>query len=40
MKIGIDVFGCEHGKSGTGSYIYSLIKNLPKIENKNQKMVQ
>ncbi len=33
MKIGIDVFGCEHGKSGTGSYIYSLIKNLPEIEN-------
>ncbi len=29
MKIGIDVFGCEHGKSGLGSYVTSLVKNLP-----------
>ncbi len=29
MKIGIDVFGLEHGKSGLGSYVTSLVKNLP-----------
>ncbi len=29
MKIGIDVFGCEHGKAGLGSYVTSLVKNLP-----------
>lgn len=29
MKIGIDTFGCEHGRSGIGSYLVSLIKNLP-----------
>ncbi len=29
MKIGIDVFGCEHGKSGLGSYVISLVQNLP-----------
>ncbi len=29
MKIGIDVFGCEHGKAGSGSYVTSLVKNLP-----------
>ncbi len=33
MKIGIDVFGCEHGKSGLGSYVSSLVKNLPFDEN-------
>ena len=33
MKIGINVFGCEHGKSGIGSYIHSLIRNLPVIDN-------
>lgn len=30
MKIGIDTFGCEHGRSGIGAYILSLVKNLPK----------
>ncbi|MGN0728302.1 glycosyltransferase family 4 protein [Treponema sp.] len=29
MKIGIDTFGCEHGKSGLGSYLMYFIKNLP-----------
>lgn len=29
MKIGIDAFGCEHGRSGIGSYLRSLIANLP-----------
>lgn len=30
MKIGVDTFGCDHGRSGIGSYILSLVKNLPK----------
>lgn len=30
MKIGIDTFGCDHGRSGIGSYILSLVRNLPK----------
>lgn len=30
MKIAIDTFGCEHGRSGVGSYLVSLVKNLPK----------
>jgi glycosyltransferase involved in cell wall biosynthesis len=29
MKIGINTFGCDHGRSGIGSYILSLVKNLP-----------
>ncbi len=29
MKIGIDAFGCDHGRSGVGSYILSLVRNLP-----------
>lgn len=29
MKIGIDTFGCDHGKSGLGSYLMSFINNLP-----------
>ncbi|MFC2599856.1 MAG: glycosyltransferase family 4 protein [Treponema lecithinolyticum] len=29
MNIGIDVFGCDHGRSGFGSYVLSLVKNLP-----------
>ncbi len=33
MKIGIDVFGLDHGKSGLGSYVSSLVKNLPFDEN-------
>ena len=30
MKIGVDAFGCDHGRSGIGSYILSIVKNLPK----------
>lgn len=29
MKIGIDTFGCEHGRSGIGMYLLSLLANLP-----------
>ncbi|MDR2897322.1 MAG: glycosyltransferase family 4 protein [Spirochaetaceae bacterium] len=29
MKIGIDTFNCDHGRSGIGSYLMSLVKNLP-----------
>lgn len=29
MKIGIDTFGCDHAKSGLGSYILNFISNLP-----------
>ncbi|QTQ14420.1 glycosyltransferase family 4 protein [Treponema parvum] len=29
MKIGIDTFGCEHGRSGLGSYLLSLTADLP-----------
>jgi glycosyltransferase involved in cell wall biosynthesis len=28
MKVGIDTFGCEHGRSGLGSYLCSLTANL------------
>lgn len=33
MKIGIDTFGCEHGKSGNGAYLLNFISNLPKSED-------
>ncbi|MGI5172587.1 glycosyltransferase family 4 protein [Treponema sp. OMZ 840] len=33
MNIGIDVFGCDHGRSGAGSYVLSLVKNLPLDKN-------
>ena len=29
MKIGIDTFGCEHGRSGIGTYLMSLCAHLP-----------
>lgn len=29
MKIAIDTFGCDHAKSGWGSYLYYFIKNIP-----------
>lgn len=32
MKIGIDTFGCDHGRSGIGAYVLSLVRNLPKSE--------
>ena len=34
MKIGINTFGCDHGRSGIGAYILSLVHNLPKTEHK------
>lgn len=36
MKIGINTFGCNHGRSGIGSYILSLVKNLPKRTHEFQ----
>lgn len=36
MKIGINTFGCDHGRSGIGAYILSLVHNLPKTEHKVQ----
>ncbi|MGP1455695.1 MAG: glycosyltransferase family 4 protein [Treponema sp.] len=33
MKIGIDTFGCDHGRSGIGSYILSLAHNMPQTEH-------
>ena len=33
MKVGIDTFGTEHGRSGLGSYLISLVKNLPESED-------
>lgn len=29
MKIAIDTFGCDHGKSGLGSYLFNFINNIP-----------
>lgn len=29
MKIAIDTFGCNHAKSGLGSYVLNLVSNLP-----------
>ena len=28
MKVGIDTFGCDHGRSGLGSYLNSLVQFL------------
>lgn len=28
MKIGIDAFGCDHARSGSGSYLYNFVANL------------
>ncbi|MEL3907765.1 MAG: glycosyltransferase family 1 protein [Treponemataceae bacterium] len=33
LKIGINAFGCNHGRSGIGAYIYSLIHNLPEMKH-------
>lgn len=33
MLIGVDAFGLDHGKSGLGSYLLSLFKCLPNIED-------
>ena len=32
MKIGVDTFGLEHGNSGLGSYLLSLLKCLPETD--------
>lgn len=29
MKIAIDTFGCDHGKSGLGSYLLNFVNNIP-----------
>lgn len=29
MNFGIDTFGCDHGRSGPGSYVQSLVRNVP-----------
>lgn len=29
MRIAIDTFGCDHGRSGLGAYIHNFISNLP-----------
>lgn len=33
MKIGIDTFGCEHGRSGVGSYLSSVSQNFQNTED-------
>ena len=33
MKVGIDTFGTEHGRSGLGSYLISLVRNLPESDD-------
>jgi len=33
MKVGIDTFGCDHGKSGLGSYLTSLTDSFKSDEN-------
>lgn len=33
LKIGIDTFGCDHGRSGIGAYVLSLVRNLPQSEH-------
>lgn len=33
MKVGINTFGCDHGRSGIGSYIHSLVRSLPESGN-------
>ena len=35
MKVGIDTFGSDHGRSGVGSYLASFVKGLP-TESENQ----
>jgi glycosyltransferase involved in cell wall biosynthesis len=33
MKVGIDTFGCDHGRSGLGSYLFSLASHLKGVES-------
>ncbi|MBR4374579.1 MAG: glycosyltransferase family 4 protein [Treponema sp.] len=32
MKIGVDTFECEHGKSNAGSYLNNILKNIAKCK--------
>lgn len=34
MKIGIDTFACDGGKSGIGVYVLQLLKRLPRFEDR------
>lgn len=38
MKIGIDTFGCDSGRSGLGSYLASLVSVLPETDSDNGKL--
>jgi len=33
MKLGIDIVGSDHGRSGIGSYVQALVQNLPEMED-------
>lgn len=33
MKIGIDTFGCDHARSGLGSYLLYFITNIPVVKD-------
>ncbi|HZK19319.1 MAG TPA: glycosyltransferase, partial [Treponemataceae bacterium] len=33
MKLGIDIVGSDHGRSGIGAYVKSLVRNLPVQED-------
>lgn len=33
MKLAIDIVGSDHGRSGIGSYVQALVRNLPQIED-------
>ncbi|MDR3311626.1 MAG: glycosyltransferase family 1 protein, partial [Spirochaetaceae bacterium] len=35
VRIGIDIFGCDHGRSGIGSYVRSLVGAIP-VDGRNQ----
>lgn len=35
MKIGIDTFGCDHSRTGNGSYLLNFINNLPDNSEQN-----
>ena len=35
MRVGISTFGCEHGKSGLGTYLYSVIQHLTSNDKYN-----
>lgn len=32
LKIGINTFGCDHGRSGIGAYVLSIVRNLPELD--------